>query len=128
MFAKTGKEMNSHSIRIISTPPGDAPLWVREKWVGLELPIVGEGCIQSLSFSVLIKSSLLRDLWTIISGRSEKVLGYQVEAKRAVVILAASSPDAAEWWEKNTPSLLRSGRLFVFHAEACLLNKASAPI
>jgi hypothetical protein len=26
-------------IRIDSTPRGEAPLWVREKWVGLELPL-----------------------------------------------------------------------------------------
>ena len=26
-------------IRIVRTPPGEAPLWVREKWVGLELPL-----------------------------------------------------------------------------------------
>ena len=29
----------SRTIRIISIPPGEAPLWVREKWVGLELPL-----------------------------------------------------------------------------------------
>jgi hypothetical protein len=26
-------------IRIIAVPPGEAPLWVREKWVGLDLPV-----------------------------------------------------------------------------------------
>src|SRR5215471_17510443 len=27
------------SVRILRPPPGEAPLWVREKWVGLELPL-----------------------------------------------------------------------------------------
>src|SRR5712664_1703512 len=26
-------------IRIFAVPPGEAPAWVREKWVGLELPL-----------------------------------------------------------------------------------------
>ena len=28
-------------IRITSVPTGEAPVWVREKWVGLELPTMG---------------------------------------------------------------------------------------
>ena len=27
------------TVRIIAVPPGEAPLWVREKWVGVELPV-----------------------------------------------------------------------------------------
>ena len=27
------------TIRIIAAPPGEAPLWVRQKWVGLDLPV-----------------------------------------------------------------------------------------
>ncbi len=30
----------AHYIRIVNVPAGEAPLWVREKWVGLELPLV----------------------------------------------------------------------------------------
>ena len=29
------------TIRIVGVPPGEAPLWVREKWLGLELPLAG---------------------------------------------------------------------------------------
>ncbi len=29
------------AVRITSAPPGETLLWVREKWVGLELPICG---------------------------------------------------------------------------------------
>ena len=30
-------------VRITATPPGEAPLWVREKWVGLVLPLAPGG-------------------------------------------------------------------------------------
>lgn len=115
--------MSDRSIRIVSTPPGDAPLWVREKWVGLELPIVGTSSSQLLGVSVNVAPTVFHHLWAVICGRSEKIHGYRVEAKRAVDILAISSPEAAEWWRQNTPGFLRGGRLFVFHAEACRLNE-----
>jgi hypothetical protein len=28
------------AVRIVAVPPGEAPLWVRQKWVGLDLPVV----------------------------------------------------------------------------------------
>ena len=114
--------MSGRSIRIISVPPGDAPLWVREKWVGLNLPIVGSSSRQALSFSVLVKPTLLNHLWAMLRGRSETVTGYLVEGGRAVNILAASSPEAAEWWRQNAPGFVSPGRFFIFHAEACQLN------
>ena len=27
------------TVRIVAVPPGEAPLWVREQWVGLDLPV-----------------------------------------------------------------------------------------
>jgi hypothetical protein len=30
-----------HTIRIVRAPAGEAPLWVRESWIGIELPLVG---------------------------------------------------------------------------------------
>jgi hypothetical protein len=114
--------MSGPSIRIIATPPGDAPLWVREKWVGLELPIVGSDSSWSMGVSVHLKPTMLHHLWAIIRGRSVTVEGYQVEAGRAVDILAVSSPEAAAWWRDSAPGLLRPGRLFLFDVEACRLS------
>jgi hypothetical protein len=37
-----------------------------------------------------------------------------VEAQAAVAVLAKSSPEAAAWWQENTPHLLRPKRYFVF--------------
>lgn len=112
--------MTANEVQIVSVPPGDAPLWVREKWVGLVLPVAGKyGVTQSTSVSVLVKPTIFHHLLAILLGRSQKVAGYRVEAKRAVDILATKSPEAAEWWRQNTPAFLERGRLFVFHAEAC---------
>ncbi|MGE0653791.1 MAG: hypothetical protein AB7P12_18900 [Alphaproteobacteria bacterium] len=116
--------MGERSIRIVSTPPGDAPQWVREEWVGLELPIVGTRSRRSLSFSVNVKPRLLHVVWAALSGKAEIMTGYQVEARRAVDILAAKSSEAADWWRQNTPELLRPGCPFGFHAEACQLVEA----
>ena len=34
-----GATLTESRIRIVSVPAGQAPLWVRQKWVGLELPL-----------------------------------------------------------------------------------------
>jgi len=36
MQAKVNMSHKAFMVRITSVPPGEAPLWVREKWVGLE--------------------------------------------------------------------------------------------
>lgn len=114
--------MNGPSIRIVSTPPGDAPLWVREKWVGLQLPIMGNDMVQSSGVSVNVKPTVLHHLWARICGRSETITGYRVEAKHAVDILAAVLKQQ-NGGNKIPPDLLRSGRRFVFHVEACRLER-----
>ena len=114
--------MSESWIRIVSTPPGDAPLWVREKWVGLDLPLVDNERRRGLGISVNVKYTALHHLWAMLCGRFERISGYRVEARRAVDILAGVSPEAADWWRQNTPAILRPGGLFMFHAEACRLN------
>jgi hypothetical protein len=112
------------SIRIISTPSGDAPLWVRERWVGLKLPIVGSNRRRSLGVSVNVKPTVLHHLWAVLHQRTQTITGYQVEVQRAVDILGTASPEAAEWWRQNCPDLLRTYHLFVFHTEVCQINEA----
>lgn len=115
--------MSDRSIRIIATPPGDAPLWVREKWVGLTLPIVGSNSRRVCAVSINEKATIWHHLKALLGGRAKTVTGYLVEAGRAVDLLAASNLEAAEWWRHNTPDQLRAGRHFVFHAEACRLTE-----
>jgi hypothetical protein len=115
-------------IRIVSVPAGQAPLWVRQKWVGLELPLsLRHTPVTTFTRGVLTKPSLAGFLWRLVRGKAETATGYAVEAGRAVAILEASHPDAAHWWQQNTPQLLRQGKCFLFRAEACEVVNNSTP-
>ena len=67
-------------IRMIAVPPGDAPEWVRNAWVGLELPLVPDAPDN-------------RDM---------------VYSHEAVAVLAAANPNAADWWRANFPKACRA--------------------
>jgi hypothetical protein len=62
-------------IRILATPPGDAPDWVRQAWIGLTLPLAPD-------------APAGQDL---------------VYSHEAVAVLAKANPKAADWWRKNFP-------------------------
>ena len=114
----------SRKIRIIATPAGQAPLWVREKWVGLELPLaLGAGRHgRFLSSGVLDGSpTLLGFLGRLFRGRVSVSKGFAVEIGAAIAILGASHPDAANWWKTNTPDAIRAGRKLLFQSEVCKL-------
>jgi hypothetical protein len=109
------------AVRIVAVPPGEAPLWVRQKWVGLDLPVVRYAAHRKfLAFGVLsIPQSWPAQWAAILRGRAERVAGYAVEAALAVGILAKVNPDAAAWWRENTPHLIAPKRYLVFHEEVC---------
>ena len=107
------------SLRIESVPPGEAPLWVREQWIGLVLPLAQRKASPRTWLTSGVLSgprSFLARLVALISGRLERRSGYAVETSTAVAILATTSPQAAAWWRENTPQLLRPGRYFLFPA------------
>ena len=105
-------------IRIVALPPGEAPQWVREAWIGLELPTEAErGVYRAIGVSSGL--SFLDQLWRSIAGKGEMIDGYVVEARRAVEILAAANPAAAAWWRQNTPQLLAQNRRFIFNKDVC---------
>jgi hypothetical protein len=109
-------------IRIKSVPPGAAPLWVREKWVGVELiSVLGDSPKQYPAASVLAPQSFLASLWRLLTGQSKMVTGYPVQVITAIETLEKSSPAAATWWRENTPGIISPSRLFVFDAGACEL-------
>jgi hypothetical protein len=109
------------AVRIVAVPPGEAPFWVRQKWVGLELPVVRYSAHRKfLTFGVLsTPRSWLAQWAAILRGRVEVIAGYAVEAAPAVEILAKASPEAAAWWRENTPHLIAPKRYLVFHEEVC---------
>ena len=91
------------SIRIVSTPPGQAPDEVRKSWVGLVIPLPEQdnGGLQM----------------GVRGGKPKQLGGYQVYTTEALDILRKKSPEAAEWFEENAFLSLR----FVFAKEVCEL-------
>jgi len=109
------------TVRIIAAPPGEAPLWVRQQWVGLDLPVARYSAGgRFLGLGVLsMPTSWLGQWLAVIRGRAELVAGYTVEALPAFGILGEKSPEAAAWWRENTPHLIAPRRYLVFHEEVC---------
>lgn len=111
-----------HKIRIIAVPPGEAPLWVREKWVGLELPLAQRSAVAQNRLSAGVLSgpkSFLSALAGCFARRYEQKLGFTVSVIPALHVLEAASPEAANWWRSNTPHLCKPWRNFLFDAEVC---------
>src|SRR5262245_40243771 len=111
------------SIRIVGVPRGEAPLSVREAWVGLVLPLSGgPRGRRNVWYGAGVLSgpkSFLGSLIAWLSGGYERLDGYPVEVLTAVEILSRTNPEAAQWWRQNAPHLMKPGRRFVFDAEAC---------
>ena len=109
------------TIRIIAAPPGEAPLWVRQQWVGLDLPVARYSAGgRFLGLGVLsMPRSWLGQWLSVFRGRAELIAGYTVEALPAFGILGAKSPEAAAWWHQNTPHLIAPKRYLLFHEEVC---------
>ncbi len=76
-------------VEIIATPPGQAPDWVRDAWVGLSLPVdpnpVGPRQIG------------------VLGGKAENLGGYHVHTQEALKILAEKNEAAAQWWLDHLP-------------------------
>lgn len=75
------------TIKVIKTPHGEAPDWVRAVFVGLVLPCY------SVAGSCTVFSAL--------SGKEERFVAYTVPQADALKILEAANPDAAAWWREH---------------------------
>lgn len=112
-------------VKIVQTPQGPAPEWVRDAWIGLYLPLA-PGYPDRVVTNVLPGFSNAHGWWGILLyywyrflGKLERWEGYLVLSARAVEILMVARPDAARWWHENTPELLKPGQIFVFDHQAC---------
>ncbi|MBT6690706.1 hypothetical protein HOB10_00015 [Candidatus Parcubacteria bacterium] len=94
------------NIKIISMPAGQAPEWVRQEWVGLELPIMEATAPPGEQIGALGGTP-----------SSQNLNGYSVDTERAMAILSDKSPDAAQWWRDNVP--LRMMTALVFGKQFC---------
>lgn len=89
------------SIKIIATPPGQAPEEVRKEWVGLTIPLVPQ---ETGGFQM-----------GVLGGTAKNVGGYQVSSRDAFDLLMAKSPEACHWFMENA----FFGSHLVFARDAC---------
>lgn len=111
-------------VRIVQTPPGEAPIEIREAWVGLVLPLLPDevGPRQVWTQGVLTgPRTFLGYLFARLFGRFKIVNGFCVDAAGAVQVLAQHDIRAATWWNTHVPASVQPGRALIFHAEACQL-------
>ena len=106
--------MSNHSIRVIAPPAGPAPLWVREKWVGLELPSHSARPIEQYVVYSFERSTPWRSLWWRLTGKGRYEAGYVVDVDDALAVLQIRHPEAAAWWRENVPQMI--GGQFLFAA------------
>lgn len=105
---------------VTSVPSGEAPLWVREKWVGLKLPLTGRLSVGTFRGSGVLTGprNPVSSFLALITGRLRKTEGYIVDALVAVQILESAHPKAAAWWKENAADLMQPDRRFIFPKEA----------
>ncbi|MHB8409263.1 MAG: hypothetical protein ACYDHY_14390 [Acidiferrobacterales bacterium] len=100
-------------IVIVSVPPGQAPLWVRQKWVGVEIPLLTLVGASAITTNVRGEPAA-----PMITG------GCAVTIHDAISALKKTSPEAAAWWEnwsKTMIAQLSSG--LVFPRRVCKLTE-----
>lgn len=123
--------MQRPRVRIIAIPPGEAPPWVREKWVGLELPLAQptRSARSRRVFGVLSgPKQPLAGLFAALLGRARRESGYAVRVDEAVAELERRSPEAAAWWRENVSHMFTLGRCFLFQEHVCqVLDESPSP-
>lgn len=120
-------------IEIVSTPMGDAPLKVRQAWIGLILPLLPGSAdvpVRAPAVSVFAISTGWQSWLRWLFRRPYPAVdftGYYVPSAEAIRILAEGSPHAAQWWRRNMPSLLQFDASLVFDAGCCRLVDLPGP-
>jgi len=98
-------------IRITQVPSGDAPLEIREGWVGVQLP-ASEPYFEDKAFG----------LTTGKSAPARRV--YAVPAKLALLyLIAQGKEDAALWWHDNLSLLSLAEGTLVFGEDEAELSE-----
>lgn len=82
------QDLHTGRIKIVKVPAGEAPLWVREAWVGVELP-----CFPDMGW-VPAKGAL--------SGQKIEVgSGVIVSQDEALKLLGIKNAEAERWWRNH---------------------------
>lgn len=114
-------------VRVIATPPGEAPEHIRQAWVGLELPLAAghETAQRFRTVGVLSgPKTILGRLLSAFTARPSEP-GFLVNAPLAFAELEAHAPEAATWWREHTPQFFAPGKCLVFAARCCQVVDAA---
>lgn len=97
-------------VRVKEAPPGGDIEWIRNAWVGLELPAFGPSTAEVSEFAFITPD-----------GRptSSRLIGYWVNSGFAINILAQSQPEAAKWLVGNIPELSESPGAYIWFSARC---------
>jgi CHAT domain-containing protein/tetratricopeptide (TPR) repeat protein len=113
-------------VRILVPPRwGEAPSEVCRAWVGMELPVLGTDAAAPGRAGAPPKyGGLLRGLFARRAGPAPGAVPhprteYEVDAPRAVALLAGVHPWAADWYRQRAPKWVEPGSTFVFPANVC---------
>ena len=106
-------------IEVIDIPGGEAPLAVRESWVGIRLPLVKKGTVTPRAFGVLSSPrNIFSWLYSVVLGKAIYEESYLVNSAIAIERLKTHNPTAAQWWCENTNFENRK-KVFAFQKYAC---------
>ncbi len=107
-------------IRIVRRPEGEAPAWVRDAWIGVELDLILAEPITTEGFGILTAPRTLWSYWwRRMTGRIRRFSGYVVDSNEAVRRVEMRNRTAAIWWRTNAPGMVRPGQTFIFDIPAC---------
>ena len=108
------------SIRITSVPPGEAPLEIRQAWVGLVLPLYRTHARTYFTSGVLSRPrGTLGILRHLLAFRYKLERGYAVSSLAAIAVLEGANPAAARWWRENAGYGENVRRYFLFADDCC---------
>ncbi|MBB6048960.1 hypothetical protein [Armatimonas rosea] len=101
-------------LKIVSTPPGEAPAKMREAWVGVKIPLRRTNA-----------KPIAVSAFGVLSRKAENLTeqAYAVPGAEAIEALVKQSPAAAVWWCHNVPEVRNTGYLLIFPQESCQVEK-----
>ncbi len=127
-MSKANERARVMNVRIMKRPPGEAPVDVRDAWIGLSVPVLRgySRPIRRVGVGVLSGPRTWLATWlTGFFGRGPRTRGYIVDTAAAVSLLEKANPLAAAWWRTNAPHLLEPGRCLLFEEDCCLVENLS---
>lgn len=112
---KDSRHISPLEVQIIARPPGDAPDWVRDAWIGLTL-LIDPSCPTTVSISVRYTNRNIREYLKDAPEPDENTGGYPIAGRHAIEMLRQTGKiEAADWWLREAPHMLDTYFIFARH-------------